>query len=147
MYELTFAVRAPDSDTFWNSWITAGICTAPHEYTEAYRDHIEVRDWGSGQISTTSIVDGEPVTTIKPGWFCNCRVTGALVAEMTYGLNQFDQDGNLLSIFDRTWATNVFSLTEQPADPESGFPTGYRNSTGVHYADMADIATPYEVRQ
>jgi hypothetical protein len=145
--EITFAVHAPDAETFWASWITAGIALSPHVYAPGYTDHIEVRDWGSGTITTTTIVDGEPVTVTKPGWFCNCRVTGSLVAEMVQGLAQTDENGNLLSVFDRTWAPQIFSLTEQPADPESGFPAGYRNSTGIHYADMKDIATPYEVRQ
>jgi len=135
MSEITFAVHAPDAETFWNSWITAGICTAPHEYTENYRDHIEVRDWGSGQI------DG------KAGWFANVRVTGGLVAEFTYQLPQVGEDGSPLSIWDRTWATHVFQLTYRDRDEATGFPAGYASSQGVAYTDMADIATPYEVRQ
>ena len=78
------------------------------------------------------------------GWHCNVRVTnsGGLVDEMTYGLPQTDESGNLLNVFDRTWAVNIFQLSEQPADPETGFPAGYRNATGVTYCDARDISTP-----
>jgi hypothetical protein len=149
MSEINFAVRAPDEATFWSSWQAAGICTAPHEYTPEYRDHIEVRDWGSGQITTQTGVDGngDPIMSVKSGWYANVRVTGSLVAEFTHGLDQYNEDGTLKSIWDRTWATMVFQLEWQDRDPATNFPAGYFNSQGVSYADMADIVTPYEVRQ
>lgn len=139
MTEITFAVHAQTAEVFWQSWITAGICAAPQEYTAEYRDHIEVRDWGSGQIEG------------KHGWFANCRVTGSLVAEMTYGLAQEDSEGNPLGIFDRTWAVNIFSLVWRDRDEATNFPAGYVRITPggdvIAYSDMSDISTPHEVRQ
>ena len=34
---------------------------------------------------------------------------------------------------------------ERPADPETGFPAGMRNSAGVTYADAKDIRTPTNI--
>lgn len=149
MSEINFAVWAADQATFWTSWQVAGIVTAPHEYTPEYRDHIEVRDWGSGQIPTQTGVDGEgnPIMDVKPGWFANVRVTGALVGQFTAGLTQTDAEGNLLPIWQRTHAVAMFGLVYRDADPETGFPAGYASSQGVYYTDMREIATPFEVRQ
>jgi hypothetical protein len=150
MSEITFAVHAPSAESFWQSWIAAGICTAPHEYADGYRDHIEVRDWGSGQITSTTLVDGEPVTVVKPGWFANVRVTGTVAAQFMAGLPQTDAEGNMLPLWERTHAASAFGLEWRDRDETTGFPAGYvRYTEGgvVAYTDMSQIATPYEVRQ
>ena len=67
------------------------------------------------------------------------------MAEFTHTLEQHDQAGDLLPLWDRTWAAEVFGLTAQPADPETGFPAGMRNTAGVTYADPMDIHTPTNV--
>lgn len=141
--KLEFAIWAPDEATFWQSWIDAGICTEPYIWTPEYSDLIQLTDWDSGQISILG-ENGE-IVGVKDGWFANCKVTGSLAQEFTYGLNQHDENGELLDIFDRTWATQVFGLTEQPANPDTGFPAGWRNSAGVTYTDMRNILTPYNV--
>lgn len=83
-----------------------------------------------------------PIMEPVPGWHANVHVYGDLAAEMTYGLAQTDVDGNMLDVFDRTWATHIFALTEQSADPVTGFPAGYRNSDGVTYCDSRDLSSP-----
>jgi hypothetical protein len=133
---LDFAVRSLDEKTFWQSWIDAKICTAPYVFTPEYPG-IHISDQTThGWVPVDK--EGGPV----PGWHCNVRVVGPLVDEMTYGLEQFDKEGNLLSIFARTWATHIFQLKYREKDEASGFPAGYRNETGVSYCDIRDINTP-----
>lgn len=138
-YKIDFCVWSPDEATFWQSWIARGICTAPYAWTSGYPG-IQISDQTAHGWRPTR-EDGSPV----PGWHANVRITGPLVWEFCNGLEQYDADGDLLPLFDRTWAAEVFRLTEQPADPETGFPAGMRNSTGVTYADPRDIRTPKNI--
>lgn len=145
---ITFCVWSPDKDTFWQSWIAAGICSSPNVFTDEYSDSIEIfTSWNGVVISTQAVTDNEgniitPAVVID-GWHTNVRVSGQIEKEMTHGLNQYDQDGNLLSVWDRTWAAQVFSLTEVGTDPITKFPTGYRSDRfGVRYCDFADLKTP-----
>ena len=138
-YKIDFAVWSPTEEVFWNSWIARNICTAPYQWTPDYPG-IQISD----QIQqgwTPMREDGSPV----PGWHANVRITGPLVAEFTHMLEQYGEDGDLLPLWDRTWAAEVFGLTDQPADPETGFPAGMRNTAGVTYADPMDIHTPTNV--
>lgn len=131
---IEFGVYAPDEETFWQSWQSAGIVDEDRRFKPEYFNGVQTTAgaW-SGQIEGVN------------GWHCNVRVYGPLAAEMTYGLPQTDANGNLLDIFDRTWAAEVFQLTEQPADPTTGFPAGYRNSNGVTYADSRNFSSPANV--
>lgn len=155
MSEIRFAVWSPDEATFRQSWIDAGILKNEPGYVFAPEyPGVEItatQGWSGIIVKVPEVRDAEgnviAPAVVVPGWHCNVTVTGTLVAEMTYGLPQTDESGNLLSVFDRTWAMNIFTLTEQAADPVSGFPAGYRNAAGVTYADMADISTPANVRQ
>lgn len=132
--EIEFGVWSPDEATFWQSWIVAGICSSPGVFTAQY----------PGVTYSTQEDWAQPM---KPGFRLNVLVTGPLVAEMTYGLNQYDENGVLLDVLDRTWAKEIFGLIDQPADPVSGFPAGCRNGTGVTYCDVRKFATPTNVRQ
>lgn len=151
MSTIDFAVWAPDEATFWSGWIAAGIVDADHNPTAEYRSGFVISDQTSqGWRPTGHMIDdgmGNMVPEMEPvpGWHANVRVYGDLAAEMTYGLAQTDADGNLLDVFDRTWATHIFSLTQQPADPVTGFPAGYRNSDGVTYCDVRDLSSPSNV--
>lgn len=150
MSTIDFAVWAPDEATFWAGWIAAGIVDADHNPTAEYRNGFVISDQTSqGWVPTrpTGAVDddGNPIMEPVPGWHANVRVYGDLAAEMTYGLAQTDADGNVLDVFDRTWATNIFSLTEQPSDPVTGFPAGFRNTSGVTYCDVRDLSSPSNV--
>lgn len=151
---IDFAVWAPNEVTFWASWDAGGVTEVVDGERRLTRDYpgIEVSaSWGGIIVKTPEVIDAQGnVTTpavLVPGWHCNVRVTGPLVAEMTYGLPQFDADGELLPLFDRTWAAEAFQLTEQTADAATGFPAGYRSVSGVTYADPREISTPANVRQ
>lgn len=132
---IDFAVWAPDEATFWASWVTAGIVTAPHTYTSEYPGVEVTSQSAHGWIPPDA--NGDPIT----GWHANVRVTGPLVAEMTYGIDQHDE-GALKNVFDRTWATLIFQLEWREADATTGFPAGYRNATGVWYCDPRDFKSP-----
>lgn len=152
---IAFAVWSPDEATFRQSWIDAGILKNDPGYQfEAAYQGVEItatQGWSGVIVKTPPVFDAEGAiitpAELVPGWHCNVYVTGPLVEQMTQGLPQTDADGNLLNVFERTHAVQMFGLTQQPADPVTGFPAGYRNSVGVTYADMRDIATPANVRQ
>lgn len=168
---IRFGVWAPDQATFWQSWANAGIIKAdgvvtaeqpngayitPIEYEDAYQGISTTADTWNGQVVKVQAVLDVDGTLITPavmvsGWHCNVIVYGehlidpTLQGSLTYGLDQHDEDGNLKSIWDRTWADLVFSLTEQAADPSTGFPAGYRNATGVTYCDPAEFSSPSNI--
>ena len=135
---INFGVWSPDEATFWQSWRNAGVVDENNEFTAEYGNKIEIATSWPGIVTNA---EGVAV----PGWHTNVRVSGPLEAEMTYGLPQTDADGNLLSIWERTWAAEVFQLVEQPSDPVTGFPAGYRNSLSVTYADAATFSSPSNV--
>lgn len=135
---IDFGAHATDEATFWSSWVSAGICSAKNVFTTEYADRVEVT------TSWTGIVESSPGVNVS-GWHCNVRASGLVAVQFTYGLTQTDGNGNLLSIWDRTWAVEVFNLTYQDADPETGLPAGYRNVFGVTYIDLADLATPANI--
>jgi hypothetical protein len=146
---ITFGVWAPDEATFWASWQAAGIVDANRNFKPEYSNGIQLTtSWGGQVVKTPAVMDGMTVVTpavMVPGWHCNVRVYGQLEAEFTYGLAQTDANGDVKDIFDRTWAAEVFTLTEQAADPVTGFPAGYRNSQGVTYTDARNFSSPSNV--
>lgn len=136
---ISFGVWSPDEATFWQSWQQAGIVDEDRNFTPEYADHIQITTSWEGIVT-----DGEG--SVIPGWHCNVRVGGVLEQQFTYGLNQTDPEtGDLLDIFDRTWAAEVFGLTEQPADETTGFPAGFRNNLGVTYTDARNFTSPSNV--
>ncbi len=151
---ILFGVWAPDAATFWQSWVTAGICTAPNVFTPEYAGKLQLstqteQGWtptrATGQMITDAMGNLVPERVPVSGWHCNVKVHDpALIAMFTHQLPQTDQDGKLLPLFERTWAGEVFQLTEQPADPTTGFPAGMRNSSGVTYADLTPGVTPFK---
>ena len=134
---ILFGCWAPSEQAFWDSWIAAGICTAPHVFAAGYQEIQTTAGAWDGVVTR----DGVAV----PGWHCNCRVWGNLEAQFTAGLAQTDANGNLKPLFERTHAAQIFGLTQEPANSETGFPAGYRNTTGVTYADVRDFSSPSNV--
>lgn len=147
---IDFEVWSPDEATFWASWVTANICTGPYEFTAEYPGILISDQTAQGWVPTraTGELDenGQSILEAVPGWHANVRITDpGLIWQFTNGLPQTDANGVLLNVFERTWATYVFALTEQPEDPVTGFPAGYRNANGVTYCDSRDISTPANV--
>ena len=161
---IDFGVWAPDEQTFWQSWIDAGIGNfydddnnvtrfgdGQWRYAPEYRGIQTTTSWSGIITKTPAVLDenGEVVTpaVLVPGWHTNVRVYGKdLIAQFTQGLEQQDEDGNLKRIWDRTHAARVFGLQYKEADAATGFPAGYRNvSSGVTYADIADFSSPANV--
>lgn len=150
--QLRFAIRATSEADFWQSWEAAGIVDANRHYRPEYPGIIVYgQDMPSGGWTPTRSTgqvdeDGNDIREAVSGWHANVVVDGPLATEMTYGLAQSGPDGEQLSIFDRTWATNIFNLTWQEADPVSCFPAGYRNAAGtVSYCDQSDFKSPTNV--
>lgn len=147
MTEIRWTVRsALGEEAFRQRWIAAGILEdAPgYVFREAYRNGVELT---AMQGWPGIITDAEDNTA--PGWHCNCLAWGDVAEAMTAGLPQHDEDGNPLPLFQSTWASYVFGLTEiQAIDPESGFPYGATIEDGsIQYGDQRDLSTPANVRQ
>jgi len=146
---IAFGVWSPDEATFWQSWRDAGIVDENRNFLPEYSNGIQLTtSWGGQVVKTPAVMDGMTVVTpavMVPGWHCNCRVYGALEYQFTHTLAQTDAEGNLLDIFQRTWAAEVFKLIEQPENAETGFPAGYRNDTGVTYTDSRNFSSPSNV--
>jgi hypothetical protein len=156
---IDFTIRATDEETFRQRWITAGILEdtpSGYKFRPAYPG-VELSCMGGwpGIITRTPAVldaNGNVVTPAElvPGWHCNARVTGPLAEAMTAGLPQVDENGNPLNLFQRTWASYIFNLTDAPQeiDPASGFP--YEAKTvddAVQYGDADSLKSPANVRQ
>ena len=150
---IDFGVWAPDEATFWASWEAAGIIEydvdGNRHYTAEYQG-IEVTSSWPGIVTKTPAVEDEDGNIITPavlvsGWHCNVRVTGPLVAEMTYGLPQHNEDGTLKDVLMRTWAMQLFGLEWSEADPVTGFPAGCRNADGITYSDTRNFSSPDNV--
>jgi hypothetical protein len=161
MDNISFTIRATDEATFIQRWREAGILEPepdpetgnPYVFRTPYLGvELTVNQGWNGIISKpTGEVDerGFPVMEAVPGWHCNAYVYGPLVETMTAGLDQYDAEGNLLHVLQRTWASYIFGLTEEQAiDPNSGFPYGAKTADGeVQYGDPRDLKSPANGRQ
>ena len=153
--EIHFTIRsATGPEAVRQKWIEAGIIKDEPgwQFNPAYDVEITATQGWDGTISKpTGDVDGDgrPIMETVPGWHANAIARGATYDAMTAGLEQYDAQGDLLPLMDRTWAAYIFGLTEEQAiDPSSGFP--YHATTidgGIQYGDPRDIATPSNVRQ
>ena len=153
MSEIHFGVWAPDEETFWQSWITAGIGNfyddngnvvawpnGTWQYSPSYPGIQTTTSWSGKIVDVPATYDenGNELTpaTMIDGWHTNVRVTGPLVDTFTVGLEQRELNGNLKSIWARSRAATVFSLNARARNPTTRFPAGYRNPvTRVVYAD------------
>ena len=156
---LSFGVWSPSKEAFFQAWTDAGIGQMVEQdgqqvwqYNEPYRGAIQTTadSWSGIIVKTPAVLDEDGVeitpAVMVDGWHCNVRVHGqALIDQFIQGLPQTDEDGNLLSIWERTHAAAFFQLTEQPADPATGFPAGFRAPSGVTYADIQDFSSPANV--
>lgn len=155
---IDFCVSSPTEEIFWQSWVTAGIVTQDPEtglytFTPEYPGvnvSSQTREGWTPTYKTGNMIlndEGNLVEEELPvdAWHANVRVMGPLVDQMTAGKPQVDAEGNPLSVFDRTWAVQIFNLTWREADPTTGFPAGYRSAQGVQYADPRDLKTPTNV--
>jgi hypothetical protein len=145
MEDIRFTIRATSEAVFKARWIEAGIL----EDTEGY---VFRPPYPGVELTANQGWDGIITDTegnIIPGWHCNARVTGSLVETMTAGLPQYDENGYLLHVLDRTWASYIFGLTEKNAiDPDSGFPYRAETTDGlVQYGDPRDLSSPSNERQ
>lgn len=140
---ISFGIWADTEATFWDSWIAAGIATAPNQLAPEYRELQLSTQTQQGWCPMKA--DGTPV----PGFHANARVMpgSALHTQFTYGLAQMNEDGTPKTIWERTWADMVFSLEYVAADPLTGFKAGHRSVTfpGVRYADGSLWASPANV--
>lgn len=145
---INFGVWAPDEATFWSSWQAAGIVDASRDLNPGYTEMQIATSWPGIVVKTPAVMDGMTVVTpavLVPGWHTNVRVYGSLAAQFTAGLPQTDAQGALLPLFTRTRAAQVFGLSPQAADPDTKFPAGMRNSTGVTYCDVTEFKSPSNV--
>ncbi|MDH3194992.1 MAG: hypothetical protein OEL78_01620 [Hyphomicrobiales bacterium] len=148
---IIFGLWAPDRATWEASWRTAGILDDENQLLPPYSSCVDhTADTWHGLIEKKPAVydeNGEEIhpSILVPGWHCNVRVWGAVEAQMIAGRPRVGEDGQLLSLFERTHAVAVFGLTPRPADTKTGFPAGYRSVEGIVYADAAVFSSPSNV--
>jgi len=149
---IDWGMWAQDEETARQSWIARGILKDEPGwvFTANYHGIQITTSWGGQIVKTPAVLDAQcnVVTPAQmvPGWHANCRVTGVVEEAMTAGLPQHDADGKLLPLWERTWASYIFGLTEDDVNPVTGFPSGYKNSTtGVKYCDPSLFRSPSNV--
>lgn len=130
---ISFGVWAPTETVFWQSWISAGICKEPNVFNAPFAGCVEVSTKWPG------IVPAKLLGQTVYGWHANVRVFGAVEASFRAGCPTVG------TIWETTHAAEAFGLTQQDADPETGFPAGMRSSTGVVYADASAFKSPANV--
>ncbi len=156
--QIDFAIYDSDiqGENVRHDWIAAGILIdAPGwQFTENYTGIIissqTNQGWAptktTGQIITDSFGNKIPEIIPVPGWHANVRVVGYVAEAMTANLPQTDENGNLLPLWERTWAEYIFQLVEVDLDPITNFPSGFRNSvSGVKYCDPVLFKSPTNV--
>lgn len=88
---------------------------------------------------------GEPIITLVEGHHANLRCFGSLAEWFIEGKEQYDEEGNLKSIFERTKILDIIEGLEFEPLPHEGVPAGYRGPNGVVLIDPASVKTPYNV--
>ncbi len=143
---LAFAAWADTKAKFVKSWQDASILDMNENVTLPYLGiRTNMRTWSG--IITTPDPDNSELSLLVPGWHTNVWVHGPLVAEMTAGLEQHENDGvTLKNILDRTHAVQLFGLSKKAKGASTNFPAGRESSASVVYCDIRDFNTPSNVR-
>ena len=91
--------------------------------------------------------DGEEVTpaVMVDGYHVNLRAYGQFALQVTHQLPQTDAEGNLLSIFDRTWLLNLVNDLSWSQLSGDGVPAGWVGPNGVKLFDPSAVTTPRRV--
>src|SRR5690606_20158652 len=105
--------------------------------------HPEVQISHLGPITKRWIEDGERKSRTTTGHHANLRCFGSLAQWFIEGKPQTDENGNPLSIFERTKTLDIIEGLEFVAIPSEGVPSGYRGPNGVVLIDPASVKTPY----
>lgn len=149
---ISFGIWAESEAVFWQSWIDAGIATAPNQLAPEYAElqlSTQTQQGWTPTRQTGVDAEGKPIIEAVPGFHANARCLpgSSLYAQFTYGRPQTDSNGALLDIWARTWADMVFRLEPVPEDAATGFHAGHRSVTfpGVRYSDMSLWASPANV--
>lgn len=97
------------------------------------------------KVTGTDPETGDPIITLGEGHHANLRCFGQLAQWFIEGKRQYDENGNLLSIFERTRILEIIDGLEFTPIPSDGVPAGYIGPNGVVLIDPASVATPYNV--
>ena len=85
-------------------------------------------------------------TIVIDGFHSNTIVFGELADEMMEGYEQYNEDGTLKWLFDRTDIVSRFTLVNIPRNPNTRFPSGYQNPPSkVSFADNSDFTSPSNI--
>lgn len=99
-----------------------------------------------GPLTTTPAVLDEQMQVVTPavvvpGHHANLLAFGAMADMLTAGLPQTNEDGELLSVFERTRILSLIPRLEWQAISQAGEPAGYIGPNGVKLYDPAAVNT------
>jgi hypothetical protein len=83
--------------------------------------------------------DGSIQTKTIGGFHVNLCAMGPLEAMLTAGLEQYDKEGNLKSVFERTHILALIPGMKFAPITEEGVPDGYEGPNGVRLFDPAAV--------
>src|SRR5690606_23323575 len=107
--------------------------------------HREVQISHIGPISKEIGYDEEnnPIISTVDGHHANLRCFGDLAKWFIEGKEQYDEEGNLKSIFERTKILDIIQDLQFKEVYKEGVPSGYLGPNGVLLFDRAAVKTPY----
>lgn len=89
--------------------------------------------------------ENNPITETVSGHHANLRCFGDLAKWFIEGKEQYDEEGKLKSIFERTKILDVIKDLEFKEMVNEGVPSGYIGPNGVLLIDPKIVSTPYNV--
>lgn len=144
---LDLMVWAPDREAFVAGMLANGLMQETADGLIPTAD-VSIDEVGT-IVSAHAVYDEEGVelspAVLIPGWHANLRAYGDFAAQVTYGLDQTDPEGNLLSIFDRTYLLYLVPGLEWQELSTDGVPSGYVGPNGVKLFDPRAVSTPRRV--
>lgn len=138
---LDLMVHAPDRAAFVDGLVAYGFASLGEDGRLVPAEGVLIDEVGVVRDVTGTDAEGWPIVAARPGWYANLRGYGPVVAAMTAGIEQYDAEGNLRPLFERTRVLSVIpGLVWTPA--ADGVPGGYVGAHGVRLYDPATVAAP-----
>lgn len=144
---LDLMIWAPDREAFIAGMLANSMMVQTDDGPVAAPD-VAIDEIGS-IIASPATYDEEgneltPAIMID-GYHVNLRAYGQFAEDVTYQLPQYNEEGNLLSIFDRTYLLHLVPDLNWVEISEEGVPAGWVGVHGVRMYDPQEVSTPIRV--
>lgn len=139
---LDLYIHAPDRAAFVAGMTAYGFATLDEDGRLVPAEGVLIDEAGTVRDVTGTDAEGWPIVADRPGWYANLRGYGPVVAAMTAGIDQYDAEGNLRPLFERTRILSIVPGLVWTPIGGGGVPAGYTGAHGVRVYDPASVATP-----